>query len=123
MDWSFLKDALKLIRNQKLAIKELQSENDELHETLNAFGGCLQYAEEFKDKAIKEFAERLKTQSFVDDLSFDGKETVYVSDIDNLVKEMEEKRMNREILFRGKRADNGEWIEGYYFEEMGSFIK
>lgn len=24
--------------------------------------------------------------------------------------------MNREILFRGKRADNGEWVEGNYVE-------
>ena len=22
--------------------------------------------------------------------------------------------MNREIIFRGKRVDNGEWVEGYY---------
>lgn len=29
----------------------------------------------------------------------------------------------KEILFKGKRADNEEWVEGFYFEEAGSFIK
>ena len=29
----------------------------------------------------------------------------------------------REILFRGKRIDNGEWVEGYFYEDIGSFIK
>lgn len=27
----------------------------------------------------------------------------------------------REILFRGKRKDNGEWIEGYYFRQLNPF--
>lgn len=27
--------------------------------------------------------------------------------------------MQREILFRGKRADNGEWAEGYYLVAAG----
>ena len=24
--------------------------------------------------------------------------------------------MNREILFKAKRKDNGEWVEGYYYK-------
>lgn len=50
----------------------------------------LQKLQQAKSEAIKEFAERLKRYSFVDNLSLDGKETVYIDDIDNLVKEMTE---------------------------------
>lgn len=46
--------------------------------------------EKIKSEAIKEFAEKLKRYSVVDNLSLDGKETVYVDDINNLVKEMTE---------------------------------
>ena len=32
--------------------------------------------------------------------------------------------MNREILFKAKRKDNGEWVEGYYVKtRLGTDIK
>lgn len=30
--------------------------------------------------------------------------------------------MNREILFKAKRKDNGEWLEGYYVKKGGCII-
>lgn len=30
--------------------------------------------------------------------------------------------MNREILFKAKRFDNGEWVEGYYFCAGGKYM-
>lgn len=47
-----------------------------------------------KSEALIDFAERLKRYSFVDNLSLDGKETVYVDDVDNIVKEMMEVEVN-----------------------------
>lgn len=47
---------------------------------------------QIRTKAIIDYAERLKRYSFMDNLSLDGKETVYVDDIDNLVKEMTEEK-------------------------------
>ena len=43
-----------------------------------------------KSEAIREFVERVKRYSFVDSLSLDGKETVYVDGIDSILKEMTE---------------------------------
>ena len=35
--------------------------------------------------------------------------------------QMEETGMNREILFKAKRTDNGEWVEGFYLERYNAF--
>ena len=86
---NFSKSVLDLINSQKADIDKWR----------NAFmGECMLSArsvkKELQSEAIEEFAKRLKRYSFVDNLSLDGKETVYVDDIDNLVKEMTEVQEN-----------------------------
>lgn len=79
--------ALDLIKRQRKEIEVLEETRYELAcsiDDLRAERGTI------KSEAIKEFAERLKEYGFVDDLSLDGKETVYCEDIDNLVKEITE---------------------------------
>ena len=68
-------------------IEQLGSDIDVKYNTIYTMREKLKNS---KSEAIKEFAERLKKHNFVDNLSLDGKETVYVDDIDNLVKEMTE---------------------------------
>lgn len=93
-----LNAASDIINRQKVKIKSLKqiiNEQDKevlkLQNRIIFWRKNLNYQpEKIKSAAIKEFAERLKEHSFVDNLSLDGKETVYVDDIDNLVKEMTE---------------------------------
>lgn len=90
-----------IINRQKAEIKRLGTELDlskSFHKEAVAernfyYHQMIRFENMFKtakSEAIKEFAERLNEHSFVDNLSLDGKETVYVDDIDNLVKEMTE---------------------------------
>ncbi len=82
-------DILDLINRQKVKINEQDKEILKLQKRIIFWRDDLNYQpEKIKSETIKEFVERLKEHSFVDNLSLDGKETVYVDDIDNLVKEM-----------------------------------
>ena len=92
-----IENALDLINRQKAEIEELKTEIErmETQNTLLLKKKCKDIntaRKKIKSEAIKEFAERLKKHSFVDNLSLDGKETVYVDDIDKLVKEMTEEK-------------------------------
>lgn len=91
----FIENALDLINRQKAEIEELKTEIERKknQNTLLLKKKCkdINTARKIiKSEAIKDFAERLKKHSFVDTLSLDGKETVYVDDIDRLVKEIQE---------------------------------
>ena len=103
-----IENALDLINRQKAEKERLEDENytlknkieirDNLIEQLgsdidikyNTIYTMREKLKNLKSEAIKDFAKRLKKHNFVDNLSLDGKETVYVDDIDNLVKEMTE---------------------------------
>ena len=82
---------LKAMRGAANSYKlELERKEDELHRAKVEISKHFDYLDEAANEAIKEFAERLKRYSFVDNLSLDGKQTVYIEDIDNLTKEMTE---------------------------------
>lgn len=78
------------IENLKVELKVMQRKEDELHRAKVEISKHFDYLDEAANEAIKEFAERLKEHSFVDNLSLDGKEIVYREDIDNLATEMTE---------------------------------
>ena len=70
--------------------EQAKSYNDTLAESCEK--NCKHFNMTTRAEALKEFAERVKKHSFVDNLSLEGKETVYVDDIDKLVKEMTEEK-------------------------------
>lgn len=72
-------DALNLINRQKAEIERLQKEQ-------NRFADIGKMYSEIKSEARKEFAERLKSKSYI---SSDWVKVVNTDYIDNLVKEME----------------------------------
>lgn len=87
------KNALDLINRQAAEIERLRNRNKFLEIEYKNQGNLFWARVQTSNlEAIKEFAERLKKHSFVDNLSLDGKETVYVDDIDRLVKEMTEEK-------------------------------
>ena len=69
---------LNLINRQKAEIEKLKTRNDELN-TLNKTTA---------QEAIKEFAERLKTETFLAKAKGSVEHIIWMSEIDNLVKEM-----------------------------------
>ena len=92
--FELMKDVFDLINRQKAEIEKLKrgvtftftiEDFESIKETIIS-----NIDNKIKSEAIKEFAERLKRYSFVDNLSLNGKETVYVADIDNIIKEMTE---------------------------------
>ena len=102
------KNALDLINRQKAEKERLEDENytlknkieirDNLIEQLgsdidvkyNTIYTMREKLKNSKSEAIKEFVKKVKRYSFVDNLSLDGKETVYVDDINSIAKEMTE---------------------------------
>ena len=92
--FELMKDVFDLINRQNAEIEKLKrgvtftftiEDFESIKETIIS-----NMDNKIKSEAIKEFAERLKRYSFVDNLSLNGKETVYVADIDNIIKEMTE---------------------------------
>lgn len=93
-----LNAASDIINRQKVKIKSLKqiiNEQDKevlkLQNRIIFWRDYLNYQpEKIKSEALKEFVEKVKRYSFVDNLSLDGKETVYVDDINSIAKEMTE---------------------------------
>lgn len=89
-----LENVLDIINRQKAENERLKERISYLEESIDCsrkeYNSLLQKLQQAKSEAIKEFAERLKRYSSVDNLSVDDKETVYIDGINNLVKKMTE---------------------------------
>lgn len=92
-DFDCLNNLLDLINRQKAEIEQLRLKNRVLSQNRITMPERLEIVNNARNKAIREFAEKLKESAFDVDVSFGyGKEcydkAVAVIEIDNLVKEM-----------------------------------
>ena len=107
-----LHDVIELINRQKAEIERLKKENeilsknadtafqDGLNEAQDLY--ALQIKNEIKSETVKEFAERLKTETFLAKAVESVEHVIWMNEIDNLVKEMTEVETNQRKEDEGK---------------------
>lgn len=83
IDLSLIKSNLDLINRQQAEIEQLKIENKSLRGAANSYKS---HFNESKAEAVREFAERLKDDAYIDDCYCC--DIVLVDDIDYLLKEM-----------------------------------
>lgn len=87
--WKINKQSEEEIHELRTELLKRQSLEESFCKTTKQFDKRLEKTVKLeRAEAIKELAERLKKYRTIDNLSLDGKEFVYIEDVENLVKEM-----------------------------------